>query len=487
MWGVLLLGLALFLLVVCIFGKREPAHFPPGPLALPLVGNVFNIPVKQPHVYLTQLAETYGNVFCIRVGQEKTVFVCGWKTVKEVLVTQADKFVDRPYQALFSRLYNQHKGGILCCNGETWRTQRHFAMGMLRTFGLADGTLERSVCQESQHLQRAVEEHKGELFDPADLLNRAVGNIICQVIFGRRFDYNDPKIQQLHENLTELVYLEGSVWGQLYNAFPALMKRLPGPHNAIFTNFQALQEFIGAQIKSHKLALDPSDPRDYIDAFLVASDNEANAELGFTEENLVLCCMDLFLAGTETSSKTLQWGLIFLIQNPQIMDKVQTEIERVIGTSRLPKMSDRAHMPYTNAVIHEIQRMANVVPLNGTRVASKDIQLGGCVIPKGSTVLAILTSVLFDKNEWETPHVFNPGHFLDSNGNFVKRNAFLPFSAGKRACVGEALARMELFLFLVAMLQNFTFSAAEGVELSSEGIVGVTRTPYPFKIRATPR
>uniref|UniRef100_A0A3Q2XZX3 Cytochrome P450, family 2, subfamily N, polypeptide 13 n=1 Tax=Hippocampus comes TaxID=109280 RepID=A0A3Q2XZX3_HIPCM len=261
-----------------------------------------------------QLAETYGNVFCIRVGQEKTVFVCGWKTVKEVLVTQADKFVDRPYQAFVTRLCAP-LGGILCCNGKTWRTQRHFAMGMLRTFGLANGTLERSICQESQHLQRAMEEHKGELFDPADLLNRAVANIICQVIFGRRFDYSDPKIQQLHENLTDTFVRLYVPWAQLYNAFPALMKRLPGPHNGIFTNFQALQEFIGAQIKSHKLALDPSDPRDYIDAFL----NEANGELGFTEENLVLCCMDLFLAGTETSSKTLQWGLIFLIQNPQIM------------------------------------------------------------------------------------------------------------------------------------------------------------------------
>ncbi|XP_061636118.1 cytochrome P450 2J6-like isoform X2 [Phyllopteryx taeniolatus] len=485
-WGVLLLSLALVLLV-CSVGKKEPPGFPRGPLALPLLGNVFNIAVKQPHTYLTQLADTYGNVFCIRVGQEKTLFVCGWKMVKEVLVTQADAFADRPHQALYSRLYNRHTGGLLCSNGKTWRRQRHFAMGTLRTFGLANGTMERSICRESQQLHQAIRKHKGEAFEPAAYLNSAVANIICQVVFGRRFDYSDPNLQQLHATMTEMIYLEGSVWALLYDAFPALMQRLPGPHNRIFSNFQALQEFICAQVKSHKSDLDPSNPRDYIDAFLVESKDKAKGELGFTEENLVLCCLDLFIAGTETSSKTLQWGLIFLIQNPQIQDKVQAEIERVIGPSRFPEMADRAHMPYTNAVIHEIQRMANIIPLNGTRMATKDTQVGEYVIPKGSTVLPILTSVLFDKNEWETPHSFNPGHFLDADGNFVKRNAFLPFSAGKRACLGEALARMELFLFLVGMLQKFTFSTVEGVKLSTEGIVGMTRTPYPFKICAETR
>ncbi|XP_049579199.1 cytochrome P450 2J1 isoform X1 [Syngnathus scovelli] len=485
-WGVLLLGLALFLLWAT-FGKKEPANFPPGPLALPLVGSVFNIAVKQPHIYLTQLADTYGNVFCISVGQEKTLFVCGWKMVKEVLVTQADKFVDRPYQAMFARLYNQHTGGLLCSNGKTWRRQRHFAMGTLRTFGLANGITERTINEESQHLCQALEKHQGELFDPASELNSAVENIISQVAFGKRFDYSDPDLKQLHATMAEMIYLEGSVWTLLYNAYPAVMKRLPGPHNRIFSNFQAVGKFINTQIQIHKSEFDPSNPRDYIDAFLVESKDNANSELGFTEENLILCCLDLFLAGTETSFRTLQWGLLFLIQNPEIQDKVQAEIERVIGPSRFPKMADRAHMPYTNAVIHEIQRMANIIPLNGGRVALTNLKLGDYVIPKGTTVLPILTSVLFDKNEWETPHTFNPGHFLDSDGNFVKRNAFVAFSGGKRACLGEGLAKMELFLFLVAMLQKFTFSVPEGVELSSEGIIGVTRSPHPFKVFATAR
>uniref|UniRef100_A0A3Q0RH51 Cytochrome P450, family 2, subfamily N, polypeptide 13 n=1 Tax=Amphilophus citrinellus TaxID=61819 RepID=A0A3Q0RH51_AMPCI len=130
-------------------------------------------------------------------------------------------------------------------------------------------------------------------------------------------------------------------------------------------------------------------------------------------------------------------------------------------------MADRPNLPYTD-------RVGNIVPLNGLRIAAKDTTLGGYYIPKGTSVLPILTSVLFDKTEWETPDTFNPGHFLDANGKFVKREAFLPFSAGKRVCLGESLAKMEMFLFFVGLLQKFTFSVPVGVELSTEGITGTT-------------
>lgn len=138
-------------------------------------------------------------------------------------------------------------------------------------------------------------------------------------------------------------------------------------------------------------------------------------------------------------------------------EKVQEEIDRVIGQFRQPAMADRANMPYTDAVIHEIQRFANAVPAGFPKMAAKDTTLGEYFIPKvndlpipllmgfsvhsylgvsktvffqGSAITTMLSSVLFDKNEWETPDVFNPNHFLDSEGRFRKRDAFLPFSAG---------------------------------------------------------
>uniref|UniRef100_A0A4W5J8U0 Uncharacterized protein n=1 Tax=Hucho hucho TaxID=62062 RepID=A0A4W5J8U0_9TELE len=106
-------------------------------------------------------------------------------------------------------------------------------------------------------------------------------------------------------------------------------------------------------------------------------------------------------------------------------------------------------MSYTAGVIHEIQRMGNIVPLNGLRMANRHTTLGGYFIPKGTALMHVLTSVLFDKTERETPDTFNQGHILHQVSKFVQREAFLPFFAGNLEWFGEGLARMELFLFFV--------------------------------------
>ncbi|KAM4616998.1 cytochrome P450 2J2-like [Polymixia lowei] len=404
--------------------------------------------------------------------------------VREALVTQGENFVDRPTSPIGDRIYKGNNG-IFFSNGRMWKHQRRFALTTLRSLGLGKSTLESSICLESGHLQEEIQRERGEPFDPAVILNNAVSNVICQLVFGRRFVYSDQSFRTLLAYLAEAMEIEGSIWTQLYEAFPAVMKHLPGPHNAIFRHYRALEAFITAEVERHKQNFNPSSPQDYIDAFLIEMENhKADPELGFDETNLVLCSLDLFLAGTETTSTTLLWGLLYMITHTHIQEKVQGEIDGVIGRFRQPSMADRPRMPYTDAVIHEIQRMGNIVPLNAPRMANRDTTLGGFVIPKGTALMANLNSVLCDKMEWETPNTFNPGHFLHTDGKFMKPDAFMPFSAGRRVCLGEGLARMELFLYFVSLLQKFSFSSLEGVELNLEGQYGATRTPHPFKIHA---
>lgn len=151
-------------------------------------------------------------------------------------------------------------------------------------------------------------------------------------------------------------------------------------------------------------------------------------------------------------------------------------------------MTDQAHMPYTNAVIHEVQRFGDISPLNLPRITSCDIEVQDFAIPKGTTLIINLSSVLKDETVWEKPLRFHPEHFLDAQGNFVKHEAFMPFSAGRRACLGEPLARMELFLFFTCLLQRFTFSVPAGQPRPSNlGDFAIPVAPLPYQLCAVVR
>ncbi|OWK11116.1 hypothetical protein Celaphus_00007376 [Cervus elaphus hippelaphus] len=152
---------------------------------------------------------------------------------------------------------------------------------------------------------------------------------------------------------------------------------------------------------------------------------------------------------------------------------VQQELDRVLGPAQLPRPEDLRALPYTNAVLHEVQRFITLLP-HAPRCTVADTQLGPYLLPKGTPVLALLNSVLLDETQWETPRQFNPGHFLDADGRFVKRPAFLPFSAGRRVCVGESLARSELFLLFAGLLQRYRLLPPPGLSAAA-----LDTTPAP--------
>ncbi|XP_055779382.1 cytochrome P450 2J2-like [Salvelinus fontinalis] len=491
-----LIFLCVFLVLADLLKNKTPKNFPPGPWSWPFVGNMFQFDPAKMHLQFEECEKKYGKIFSLRIPSanqgSKWVILSGYEMVKEALVHNGDSFVDRPSIPLFEAIYvgSQAMGskGVIMSNGYPWKQQRRFALSTLRNFGLGKKSLEPSIQVEAQCLNEAIQSEQGKPFSPQILMNNAVSNVICCLVFGDRFEYSDDQFQTLLKTMNEIVYLEGGFWAGMYNMMPWVMRRVPGPHRRIFTGWKEVISFINIRIQEHMKDNDPSSPRDFIDCFLNEIEKcEDDTRAGFNLENLSFCTLDLFVAGTETTSTTLYWGLLFMINYPEIQAKVQAEIDAVVRSSRQPSMEDRDSMPYTDAVIHETQRMGNIIPLNVSRMATKDTEVGGYTIPKNTIVLGTLQSILFDESEWETPHTFNPGHFLDQEGKFRKRDAFLPFSLGKRVCPGEQLAKMELFLFFTSLLQRFTFFSPPGVEPSLDFQMGVTHSPKPYQLCATPR
>ncbi|XP_067324604.1 cytochrome P450 2D14-like [Anolis sagrei] len=476
-----------------------------------------------------------------------------------------------------------------CDNG--WREQKRFCVSNLKRFGMGKKTLEKRVCEEAGYLCAELKSQEGFTFDPHDFIYTAVGNIICRLVLGDRFEYHNKNFLALMhstegfmkaasnnlslvffcliDSLLPSSYLRGLPLAERVPTVPSMglpppplelrggrQKReekesgffpagadlelglatvssyvmimmrawwvhrngacvffgsgeqaaspllngwfiiyiswfsyLPGPQQKIKKDWDGFNTIIKEIVNEHKKTRDPNNPRGLIDAFLEEIEKaEGNTETSFNEQNLIQVLLDLIAANTQATTATLTWGLIFMVLHPEVQKRVHEEIDTVIGGVKSITMMDQSNLPYTTAVIHEIQRYADVTPVIFPYVACNDTEVGGFVIPKETLVINHLSSVLKDETMWEKPHEFYPDHFLDANGQFVKREAFLPFSLGRHACFGEPLAKMELFIFFTSLMQRFTFRIPENAPRpSEERRFALVVFPLPFQIFAFPR
>uniref|UniRef100_A0A8C3VC28 Cytochrome P450 n=1 Tax=Catharus ustulatus TaxID=91951 RepID=A0A8C3VC28_CATUS len=431
------------------------------------------------------LSKIYGNVFTVHFGPRKVVVLAGYETIKDALLNHAEEFGERAEIPIFRKMTQ----GNAFSHGELWKTMRRFTLSTLRDFGMGKRTLEIRILEEVNSLIKYFESYHGKPFDTKMILNNAVSNVICSILFGERFEYDDPVFLTLLKLINQNTKLLGSPMVQLYNFYPSL-GFLSGASKTVLQNISELNAFLQKLFQEHQEELNENDLTGFVDAFLVKQKQESKKpHTAFSNGNLMFSTLDLFAAGTETTSTTVRWGLLLMMKYPEIQRKIQEEMNHVIEPGELPRLEDRKKMPYTEAVIHEIQRFANIVPMGVSRSTPSDVNFRGYVIPKGTEIIPLLTSALNDELHWKTPNQFNPSHFLDANGNFVRREAFIPFSIGRRACLGEGLAKMELFLFFSGLLRKFVFHPPPGVHKSDLDLtadVGFTLTPMPHLVCAVP-
>ncbi|KAG2469028.1 CP2CG protein, partial [Polypterus senegalus] len=294
---------------------------PPGPTPLPVIGNLLQVNGKTPYKRLLKLSNTYGPVMTVHLGGRRAVVLVGHEAVQEALVQQADAFAGRAQFPLPLRLLGGF--GLVLSNGERWKQLRRFTLSTLRDFGMGKRSIEEWIQVEARHLTEEFRKNTSSPCDPTYFLSRAVSNVICSIVFGQRFEYQDKRFVYLLKLINENVRLASSPSGQEK----------------------------------------------------VYSDTE------FHFDNLRATVLNLFLAGTETTSTTLRYGLLILMKYPHIQEKVRQEIDEVIGHDQPPSMEHRKKMPFTDAVIHEIQRFIDIVPMNLPHLTTQDTSFRGYSIP----------------------------------------------------------------------------------------------------------
>ncbi|OQV14480.1 Cytochrome P450 2B19 [Hypsibius exemplaris] len=415
---------------------RRLGRIPPGPRAFPILGTI-DIDTKQPQVTFRKWVAEYGDVFSFFLGSRFCIGVGDLALVRTLF--RDNRFLGRPNQGIFGHLDGDVTEGILFGNGEIWKEHRRFALSALRDFGFGKASSLEKIQKEAAYLVEVLKEQDGAPYDPT-MLFASVGsrNVISDLLFSGGFAPTDQRFIQFIENVKE-----------------------------------NLRELAG--------------PRDYIDAFFLTQHERKTAgeSLGtFTDKQLVRNVSDLFVAGYETTSTFLRWCMVYMIRNPEVQVKVQAEIDTVIGRARNPAPADKSSLPYTDAVTIEIHRITSFVPFGISHCTTEEVKFEQYTIPKGTEIWPVQCNHFMNPKIWGDPETFRPERFIGKSGELLHSLAdeVQPFSVGRRACLGESLARNEIFTFFSTILQNFTLTSE--VVPSAEARISPVLTPPTFRLIA---
>ncbi|KAM9827304.1 cytochrome P450 17A2 [Neosynchiropus ocellatus] len=502
---VLLFLLALVLVLLLRPPRTSSGSIPCLP-RLPLLGSLpwlgGGLP---PHLLFTRLARRYGSLFALYLGPHRTIVVNGHQHAREVLLQKGKDFAGRPSMVTTDLLTRGGKDIAFSDYSPLWKQHRRLVHNSFTLFGEGTSRLQDIVLAEVDNLCAELLAYRGRGIDPYSAITRAVTNVVCTLVFNATYGPGDSELQEVMEYNNGIV--RTITKGGLVDIYP-WMKVFPNKC------LQKLKECIvvrdrllDRKLKEHKASMSDGDPRDLLDALIKGQMSDRRGqrssgsdEEGITDDHVLMTAAEAFGAGVETTSTTLLWILAYLLHHTEVQERVQKELDEQVGSERQVCVSDRGRLSYLDSVINEGMRIRPVSPVLIPHTAMTDSRrvsnsrghcgdrIGGHVVHRGTRVLVNLWSVHHDPRHWDKPDLFSPERFLDDRGQRVTPACFLPFGAGPRVCVGESLARVELFLFLSSLLQRMSFTLPDGeAPPNLQGRLGVVLQPSPYKVVVTPR
>eukprot|EP00794_Sanderia_malayensis_P012087 gene12087-13333_t len=324
----------------------ELKNYPPGPIPLPVIGNLHLLGLK-PHESLVQLSKKYGPVMSLSIGPQRIVVFNSIEPAKEALLKKGEEFAGRPQDVISAEIVTHGYNDIAFSDyGPSWKMMRKVAHSSMKMFGAGMEDLEGKVLIEIEELFGRFDAKEGTPFNPYHDMALGVLNIICSIIFGNRYDVNDPEfidIIQFNRDLVQGFDNSSAL------AFMPWLKFFPNKGLSQLKRAVKLRdEIMYKKIKEHKETFDASNHRDLTDALWNEFLNEGHVgpaitTIRLTEKNFEMILTDLFVAGSETTTTTLQWSVLYLSKWPEVQKKIAEERENVIG-ERQPRLVDRGKL-----------------------------------------------------------------------------------------------------------------------------------------------
>ncbi|XP_029161083.1 probable cytochrome P450 305a1 [Nylanderia fulva] len=486
----LILVILLLLFIIVMQRKlKYPANYPPGPFPWPFIGNMYYFKklckkLGGQHLAFSELSKQYNsNVISLRLGDSDTIIVSNSKSIYKVL--SQTEYDGRPWNEFIKIRNMGMRSGITMNDGPEWKKLRSWTVYALKNAGFAQKQIMELLLNELELILKKLK--KGGVQDIQTIIAPTIINVLWILIAGKRFS-QDQRLQNFL-NLMQRRSVIFDMFGGVLSIFPWLRFVFPekSGYSLLVKINNELKSLLMEAINEHKERFIEGKKEDFIDMFLHEMLTQKDKNTVFSDENLIVTLIDLFIAGTKTTTATLEVLFLQMANHQDVQRKLQEEIDIIIG-SRFPHIEDKIKMPFTEAVLMETQRRYLVAPVIGPRRVLDDTTLEGYTIPKNSTVLINIHSISMDEELFPDPESFKPERHLDENGACRKVENFTPFGKGKRRCPGEALAKSALFLLLVGVLQKYNLLPVPGEKsITAEFTSGLIISPKPYKMLIVPR
>ncbi|KAF8554439.1 cytochrome P450 [Imleria badia] len=470
-------------------------HFPPGPPGLPILGNVFDIPVTEPWKAYKRLGEKYGDLVHIRVLTQDLIILNSYEAIKDLLEQRSQNYSDRPHIPANDMVDFNWGTGFLPY-GDEWKTHRKIFQQAFRSENIA--------FYQSMQSMKTRELLKNMCDSPANFVQH-FRSYSTAISMAATYDYHPaPRDDPMVHNLTVLagvaVALLGPVQSTIFAAFPFLMylpSWFPGAtwQRTADEGRKVINWWLTAPVQSVKDKMADGQIATCLVADALSRIDEKQGDASNALRLIKGAAASSLIAASDTTDSVLQVLVLAMVLHPDVQRRAQAEIQAVVGSERLPDFSDRPNLPYIEAVLRETLRWHPVLPFSVVRSVLKDDIYRGYSFPRGVTIIPNLwqrRAVAHDEARYLDPFVFNPSRFFDDKGKLNDDTVSYAFGFGRRICVGRALADSSTWSGMVNLLATFSFEAplddaGKPVEVVPRFTAGFTSHPEPFPVKITMR